>query len=279
MGIRRVLAILEGNDTDALLLEHGQSICRGQGARLDGLFIRRNSTSVPDFLGEAFSTYGMEAVLAALDAAASAASERAHAAFSAMRETGDNGQVGRLMSFVGLPAEAFGDEARLCDLIVMRAPSGDQWREPAAALECAARTSGKPVLAVRENGAPKAVFDCACIAWDGSLEASRAVSGGLELLASANRVHLVCAGHDRRAAGLLDGAMRYLRDHDIQVEVRNPDAGPLSDGRAVLGYAREVAADLLVMGGYGAPLWQQAVERDDTSLLLREAPCAVLLAH
>ena len=64
---RRVIAVLSGSEEDTPLLSRSYAICADYEARLDALFVRRNAASGGDFLGDAFSTYGMEAVLEALD--------------------------------------------------------------------------------------------------------------------------------------------------------------------------------------------------------------------
>ena len=194
MEIRRILTVIDGSDQDENLLRQALAVAVRHEARLDALFVRRNAASGGDFLGDAFSTYGMETVLEALDDAAAEASVRAHQAFERVADDAAADRLGKFTEFVGLPEAALAQEGRLSDLLIMARPDGDSAHHQLSAVKIAACESGRPLLALPADRAPEAPLDKVMIAWDGSLEASRAVAGALPFLARAKSVKAVHAG-------------------------------------------------------------------------------------
>lgn len=277
--MRRILVVLDGGASDAALLDQAAALCAGWQARLDALFVRHNAASGADFMGNAFSTYGMEAVLEALADAAAEASLRANTAFERLAGEHSEAVAGRLIEVVGLPSEAMAVEGRLSDLVVLIKPDASKGYAQMSAIEAAARESGRPVLVLPAARAAEAYFDRIVIAWDGSLEASRAVTAAMPMLHGANTVHVIHAAAESGGSDSLAGLSRYLELHGIAVSTRCVDPAGERIARALIAAAVDEGADLLVMGGFGAPGWQRALGRDETTALLKEAPFALLLTH
>ncbi len=276
---RRILIVLDGETTDTSLLKQSVAFGEAWEARLDGLFVRRNAASGGDFLGDAFSTYGMEAVLEALDDAAAKASEDAHAAFNAVADDASPGVIGRFIEYVGLPHSAMEREGRLCDLIIMEKPQPRDVRNQLNAIETAAFVSGRPVLVLPDERAVEGRFKDIVIAWDGSLEATRAVLGALPFLQDAESVMLLHAGADAESADQLADLAAYLDTHGVKSATRSVALDGRSAARALIETSSANGADLLVMGGFGAPGWQRSLGRDETTALIKNVPFAILLAH
>lgn len=279
MAIRRMIALLSGGETDAPLLGAAFDLARIHQSRMDGLFIRRSVSTGGDFLGDAFSTYGMEYVLEALEDAAASACLKARSAYETACDHADGNTVGRFVEFVGLPREAMAEEGRVADLVVAPkpAPAGD--RSALDAIECAALYSAAPVLALPAGTSLKTPFESAVIGWDGSLEAAHAVDGAMPLLKKAKKVTLVHAGGHASAARRLASLADYLSLHGISAGASAASVEGRTESEALLAEAREEAADLLVMGGFGAPAWKRGLGGGDTNALLSEADFAILLAH
>ncbi|WP_203290945.1 universal stress protein [Maricaulis parjimensis] len=281
MSIRRIVVVLTGGDTDQDLLARTLPLAKAWKASIDGLFIRRNATSGADFMGTAFSTYGMEAVLEALDDAASAASVNAHKAFEALADEATSGVVGRFIEFVGLPAEAMAVEGRLCDLLVLARPEADpDAYNQLLVIEAAARESGRPVLVLPAelDGLPD--FSTVTIAWDESLEASRAVLESLAILQAADTVRIIHAGEDGvEVSKSLSALAHYLSLHGVDTVTQMVTPDGRSIAKSLIDAASEAGAGLLVMGSFGAPVWQRVLSRDETTQVLRSAPLALLIAN
>jgi nucleotide-binding universal stress UspA family protein len=96
-------------------------------------------------------------------------------------------------------------------------------------------------------------IDAVVIAWNGSAQAARAVGGAQPFLTRARKVTvLVAKGHVEEVGA--EFLLRNLHRDGIDVSIDTKDFGALtgrSRGRALLGYARDKDADLLVMGAYG----------------------------
>lgn len=279
MRLRRVLIILNGGPDDTSLLSQTLSLCEQHDAALDALFVRRNAASGGDFLGDAFSTYGMEAVLEALDDAAAEASQRAHAAFDALADDAPANHIGRYIEFIGLPRDAIAAEGRISDLILMAKPDGPDLHNQLNAIEVAACQSGRPVLVLPAGRDPQDGFKRIVIAWDGSLEASRAVIGAMPLLQAAESVVLIHAGVEAGSSEQLADMAHYLEVHRVKAGTRTVALDGRSPARALIEESADEAADLLVMGAFGAPGWQRSLGRDDTTALLKGTPFSILLAH
>jgi nucleotide-binding universal stress UspA family protein len=279
MTLRRILTVLTGKDCDQSVLSYSQALCVSHDASLDALFVRRNAASGGDFLGDGFSTYGMEAVLEAIDDAAAAASARAHKSFEAMADEASPALVGRFIEYIGMPAAAIVEEGRLADLIVVGKPEGTQINNQMNALEIIARESGRPVLAVPTTPRSADRFRNVTIAWDGSLEAAHAVAGSMLILQSAQSVTLLHAGIEDDANEQLARLSQYLEMHDIETAIRTIPLDGRTAAKALIETSAELATDLMVMGGFGAPGWLRMLGRDKSTCLLKDTPFAILLAH
>jgi len=279
MKLRRILTVLNGDKADGPMLSQSIRLASETAAKLDGLFVRRNAASGGDFLGDAFSTYGMEAVLEALDDAAARASQAAHKAFDVMADEAEADHTGRYIEYVGLPRSAMAREGRLADLVVMEKPSQKDLRNQLNAIETAAFESGRPVLVLPRDRAPDQGFSKIAIAWDGSLEATRAVTGAMPFLEEAEAVSLLHAGTDADASDQLADLAAYLAAHGVTAATRTVPLDGRSVARALIETTTSDGADLLVMGGFGAPGWQRSLGRDETTALIKKVPFAILLAH
>lgn len=279
MKLRRVISVLSGSEEDTPLLNKSYALCEDYGARLDALFVRRNAASGGDFLGDAFSTYGMEAVLEALDDAAVIAARKARASYDSLADEAERDRLGRFIEFIGLPRSAMRQEGRLCDLIIMAKPSRQDLRNKLNSIETAAFESGRPVLVLSSDGECCDHFNDIVIAWDGSLEAMHAVVGAMPFLQDAEHVTITHAGTESAAANQLADLSDYLELHDVKAATRSVDLSGRSIARALIESSCQNHADLLVMGGFGAPGWQRSLGRDETTELVKDVPFAILLAH
>jgi nucleotide-binding universal stress UspA family protein len=174
-------------------------------------------------------------------------------------------------------------QARYCDLIVAGQP------DPAAPApdrradlpDYLLLTTGRPVLVVPHTGGPWRLDGEALVAWDGSAEATRAVTAALPLLRVARGTTVTGLGDDTAAPGDGDPYVRlaaWLGRHGIAACTgRSAAAGDV--GEALLSTAADMDAGLLVMGGYGHARYRELVLGGVTATLLRAMTLPVLLAH
>lgn len=142
--------------------------------------------------------------------------------------------------------------------------------------------TGRPILVLPSTGWDAALGTRTIVAWDGSIEATRAVTAALPLLKLAKQVVLVVFNAEDRPGvhGELPGADLglYLSRHGVQVEV-HAQASTIDAGNALLSYAADLGADLLVMGGYGHTRFRELMLGGVTRTILRTQTLPVLMAH
>ncbi len=138
--------------------------------------------------------------------------------------------------------------------------------------------SGRPVLLVPET-LPLDITDHVLIAWNGSLEASRAVFGAMPLLRLANRVSIFTAGQDDSESVDPNDLADALSLHGIRVQIVTPAGLGSSTGEALLGAATRQNATLIVMGAYTHSRLRQLFLGGVTRHLLANAPVPLLMSH
>lgn len=142
--------------------------------------------------------------------------------------------------------------------------------------------SPAPALIVPYAGEFGGDFHRPLVAWDGSLQASRAVRGALPLLAAAGHAEVLVFNAEGAPEphGEQPGAdlALYLARHGIQVNVteRRIDGGT---GEALLSAAADLDADLLVMGAYGHTRFREIVLGGVTRTVLQAMTVPALMAH
>lgn len=140
---------------------------------------------------------------------------------------------------------------------------------------------GRPVLLVPHTGRFDSVGRRVLVAWDASMQSTRAVTDAIPLLRRAHTVYMVVfnAGAQQQLQSTRPGAdiAAYLARHDIKVEVlRKRTEGDVGD--ALLSLVRELDSDLLVMGGYGHVRFREIIPGRVTEKILAAMPVPVLMA-
>ncbi|WP_198118820.1 universal stress protein [Massilia rhizosphaerae] len=174
--------------------------------------------------------------------------------------------------------------ARFADLVVVSQDDPDEALPDLAVHlpEYVILNSARPVLVVpRTDPAPAANPDV-LVAWDGSKEASRAVSAAVPLLRHAGTVTVAAlTGPDLAAAEVQSqqaDLQQFLGRHGIapRMLVRDPQQDA---GHALLDLAAELGCGVLVMGCYGHGKMRELCLGGASRTVLADARIPVLLAH
>jgi nucleotide-binding universal stress UspA family protein len=197
---------------------------------------------------------------------------------------------------IGAPAAAVVRRARAADLVVLGQPDPDDPLASAARsmIEDTLLLGGRPVLVVPYAGQFPAVGNNVLIGWSETREAARAAHDALALLApgakmtllSVHRGALTPPGTELPAAE----AARHFARHGIEVKPAEAIAEGLSaptyvvrpdvtEADALLNYASDTGADLLVVGGYGHSRARELVLGGVTRSLLHTMTLPVLMSH
>jgi nucleotide-binding universal stress UspA family protein len=175
--------------------------------------------------------------------------------------------------------------ARLHDLTVMPMPAGDyldhldsHWYVETALFE-----AGRPVLVLPPGYRPAEIgfLGTIAVAWDNTRAAARAIADALPLLQRAKSVRVVTIvneksiGSDPQPGEIL----KYLAAHGVDAVHDRVDAAGRGAGTALTTYARDHAAELLVMGAYGHSRMREIMLGGATKSMLTHPPVPVFLSH
>lgn len=180
------------------------------------------------------------------------------------------------------PAGGLALQARYADLVVLSQTDPD---EPASAHliggmpEQVVLDGGRPVLIIPYAGEFASIGRRAMVAWDGSLEATRAVYHALPLLRGASQV-TVAVFKPADWAGREPGAdlALYLARQGVKCEVRKEPA-PISAGEDLLSLAADLQAELIVMGCYGHSRFREIMLGGVSETVLSSMTAPVLMSH
>jgi hypothetical protein len=114
--------------------------------------------------------------------------------------------------------------------------------------------SGRPVLIIPYTGNFPTIGRRVMVAWKRGREAARAVKEALPILAKAESVALVAVNPEPAGSDGLDSAGRmaqHLSRHGVKAAVDRPMMKGVDDATVLLNAASDMAADLIVSGGYG----------------------------
>jgi nucleotide-binding universal stress UspA family protein len=174
---------------------------------------------------------------------------------------------------------------RFASVLLIGRPGADTENIAPATVKAAIYDCARPVVIAPPDSAPNSAtksISAVVVAWNGSAQAARAVGYALPFLEKARTVTIVVAGGKPEDVGtsLLS---RNLGRRGIDATVDTMDPGAVSGrgrGRALLDYAKEKKADLLVMGAYGhGGLTNFLGLGGATAKVISSCPVPLLLAH
>ncbi len=141
-------------------------------------------------------------------------------------------------------------------------------------------TSGRPILVVPYIGRFETAGTRVLVGWNDSREAARAMSDAMLMLEKAASVTILEA--TRKVAtdgGAGAGIARHLERHGISVRSTRTVMADISTEDALLSYAADMSADLLVVGGYGHSRLRELILGGVTRGLLQHMTLPVLMSH
>lgn len=174
---------------------------------------------------------------------------------------------------------AVGAAAGLADLIILNRKLQCDNRRKRLLIGDELLTSGRPMLAVPETARRMAVADAkVLIAWDGSEPAISALIASVPLVRLARKV-LILDLADSIMGITADDAATYLARHGIHADIARTDPDIDATVPVLIGTCRSMAADYIVMGGFGH--WHLAESMFDGTphRMLAECPVPLFLTR
>ncbi|HKX09089.1 MAG TPA: universal stress protein [Stellaceae bacterium] len=177
----------------------------------------------------------------------------------------------------GFTGDLLPQRARLFDLVVLGRSDRVVDKPHTDVLEDTLMHCGRPVLLAPAKP-PKELGVSVAIAWNGSVEAARAVSGALPFLRQAKAVTVLTAGAADASVGA--ALVEALAWRGIAATIRHvtPVHG-VAEGQQLLAAARDENADMLVMGGYGKAPWREMLLGGTTREVVGTSLLPILIAH
>ncbi|HEY8102633.1 MAG TPA: universal stress protein [Burkholderiaceae bacterium] len=182
------------------------------------------------------------------------------------------------------PAGGLALQARYSDLVVVSQTDLD---EPGSSLESdlpeyVMLNSARPVLILPYAGQYSHVGKNILVGWDGSMEATRAITNAIPLLKRAKNVTVALfnASSQIDVHGEQPGSdiALFLARHNIKVEVVQRNTSN-DIGNAILTTAADLQSDLIVMGGYGHTRFREVILGGVTLTILNSMTVPVLMSH
>jgi nucleotide-binding universal stress UspA family protein len=290
--VRVILVPLVGDDDDGVGLTAAYAVAAPFRAHVDGMFMRPDPVeAIMSLEGEATPEL-IDSVARASTATWDARSRLAKQAFDAARAaadaaladqpTGTDSVTAGWREIIGGAEAVLPAEGRLSDLIVFAGihSGGSPLRR--RMFEVALMHAARPLLLMPERALEaigrETIGKVIALAWNGSAEAARGVAGALPLLHNADAIHVLTAASPRTDVEQADGLARYLGWQGLSCE-RHAMYPTDQVGAALLTKARELRADLLVMGGYGRSRVSELVFGGVTRTVLGQYHLPILLAH
>lgn len=170
----------------------------------------------------------------------------------------------------GSPLDAMLTAAKLADLVVISRDCGFAG-DLAIEADCAVLALGNAALAVP--------VETAVIAWDGGLQAARALRAAVPLLQTCGSVHLVTVSDGSDEQFPATESLRYLARHAVSAELHEVAKHGTVE-QTIAGEVARLGASLLVMGAYSHARLREFVFGGVTRYFLNlAAGPALLLAH
>ena len=277
MAITTVLSILKGNKYEQDL-KSATSFCATYGAHLTALAV--SIGAAPSF-GEynAISTAWLDERQREIDELASTAAK-----IKETLSTSDlSFEVQDLYTEFAWADQDIAERALYADVVLVGRQAADDEDLRKRVFDGALFQTPTPILI---NRGPRAISSAAksiLVAWDSSNEASRAARQSLELLKQADVVYitLIDPVASMRANGEEPGAdiAAYLARHGVKVQVDRLASGGRSADEVLRQHAVDVAANLIVMGAFSHPRWQQTLFGGVTRSMIEETRIPILMAH
>jgi nucleotide-binding universal stress UspA family protein len=175
--------------------------------------------------------------------------------------------------------DLFGRIARRFDLAVLGQDDPDKGMSEGLIVEGALFESGRPLIVVPYIHRAGVKLDRVMACWDGSRPAARALADAMPLLSCAGQVDVVIV--EQAKSDEIPGAdvAQHLARHGLKVTVQRIARGDLDVKDALLNYAADSAADLVVMGGYGHSRMREFVLGGVTRGMLASMTVPTLMSH
>jgi len=278
MGLNDIVVYVDGAEATKTRVGFAVALAKEHGAHLVGIAFA--PTALLPLYGADVGFADMTEVLESVKTQSANALE----AFKTRAKAEGVSAEARLMQ--GMSEEFphdFAHAARHVDLAILGQPrDGDPLIGQYALVERCLFASGRPVIIVPAAPEKLALKGTIVAAWDGSAEAARAINDALTFLKPAARVVLlvgVTAEDGEERTPPTDDMIAHLKRHGVKAEAMRVKVSEGDVGRLLLTTAKDLGADLMVMGAFHHSRWREFILGGVTLTVLEEATIPLFMAH
>lgn len=284
--IRKITVPLSGHEVDEVVLDTAFAVAKRFDANLRAALILADPRDAVAFVGEGMTSAMLEQIMLSAEGEGKEKGSKTRVLFERMREKHgcpdilppQAGGFGcHYFERVGREDEIIAQRGRLCDLLIAGKVRNPDANAPHLALEAALRETGRPVLVV--STPTTAEFKTIAIAWNGSIEVSRAITMGMPFLERAERVVVLSVEGDTEYGPPGSDLLEYLAWHGIKGEAVAVKASERGQGQALLNAAVEAKADMMFMGAYTRSHMRRLIFGGVTAFMLDNAQFPLMMTH
>ena len=170
------------------------------------------------------------------------------------------------------------EQMNLADLAVFGEPGDQAPLDLQVRIEHVMMHLRRPVLVARGRVAPT-LGDKALVPFNGTVEASAALSRAMPLLVKAKSVEILHLEEHGLNTGAVADAKRYIAQHGGNAAISEQKPSGKGIGEDIATIANATGADMVVMGAYGRSRLRELVLGGATRHMVMHSPVPVLLAH
>lgn len=278
MSYKSLLTVVTDLDRVGAQIDAAAQVAAAQDAHLDVLCVGIDRTEVSGLYGGV----GFVMVQSRFDEALADAASLAEATHAALARHDIRWAVRDLAVPFGMLTETIAQAARFSDLVVLPRPYGDgSHPDDQVLVESPLFGARVPVLVVPPGEMETTFGRRIVLAWNGSNEAMAATRAALPLLKAAEAVSvaLIDPARSTRNNDRGEGLSTMLARHGVKAEIALLAMAPGGVTSTLAEHARDVSADLVVMGAYGHSRLREQFLGGATRDMLEHATLPLFLAH
>lgn len=285
MAIRTILAPVAGTAIDQRVMGMAFKMAKRFDAHLEALFVAAEPQDAIPIVGEGMSGLIIEEMIRAAESETEKREVSGKASYKAAFEASGIDASDTPMPVAkpscawrkdnGREDETVARRGRLFDLVVI----GRDPKEASASLtfDAALMETGRPILVAPEV-APATVGEKVMIAWNGGVEAARAVTSAMPLLRTAKEVTIVSIGDVPYGRACGKALAEQFRWHGVDAAVvDNTDSGNVAN--ALISEAEKCGADTIVLGAYSHSRFKEMILGGVTQDMLAKCSLPLWIMH
>ena len=281
MAIKDILVHVDDSERCGVRIDAAVNLSRALQAGLSGVYIVAHPFSSSVVHGHFANEYQAQHQRMQADAIR----ENTENAEKLFREkTGHSDIVAEWHAEAGEECEVITRHARYSDLVVAGQFASETPRRNSSDMpDRLVLGVGRPVVIIPFQGHFPSIGKRVLVAWDGGRAATRAVHDAIPFLQRAEHVKVVSINGGAKVRDGEEGPAarlsRRLERHDIKVEGQDVTMKGKRVGEALHTMIAEEGIDMMVMGAYGHPRWQELVLGGVTRHTFANMTTPVFMSH